>query len=310
MRKIIGIGETVFDIIFQNNQPIAAKPGGSVYNALISLGRLKQQALFISEIGEDHIGNIIRGFLRENAVSTEYICTFDRGKTPLALAFLDEDQKADYVFYKDYPSDRLDYIMPRIDENDIVLIGSFFALNPVLRERFVEILEFAKIRKAIIYYDVNFRKTHVHEVRHLMPAILDNFEFADIVKGSDEDFVNIYNEENPHQTYKEHIEFYCKNFIYTRGDKGVTLLGKDLDKEYAAKEIVPVSTIGAGDNFNAGIIYGLIKYNITWNDLQHGISEEKWDKVIQTAIEFSSFVCTTYDNYISTEFAEKYISEY
>jgi len=308
MRKIIGIGETVFDIIFKNDQPISAKPGGSVYNALISLGRLKQQAIFISEIGEDHVGHIIKDFLKENNVSTDYICTFDRGKTPLALAFLDEEQKADYLFYKDYPADRLDYIMPRIDENDIVLVGSFFALNPVLREQLIEILEFAQKRKAIIYYDVNFRKTHVHEVRHLMPAILENFEYADIIKGSDEDFENIYGERNATQTYKEHIAFYCKNFIYTRGDKGAILFGKDCYREYPANSIVPVSTVGAGDNFNTGIVYGLIKQNVTWNDLKNnGVSEDKWNKIIQYAIDFSSYVCTTYDNYISNEFAEKYL---
>lgn len=309
MRKIIGIGETVFDIIFKNNQPISAKPGGSVYNALISLGRLKQPAIFISEIGEDLVGNIILDFLKENDVSTEYMYIFDRGKTPLALAFLDENKKADYLFYKDYPADRLDYIMPRIDENDIILIGSYFALNPVLRERLVEILQFAQERKAIIYYDVNFRKTHVHEVRHLMPAILENFEFANLIKGSDEDFENIYNEHDAELTYKEHIEFYSKNFIYTKGEEGAVVFGKNFHKEYPANAITPVSTVGAGDNFNAGIIYGLIKQNITRDDLANGIPEAKWDQIIRCAIDFSSFVCTTYDNYISPEFAQKYLSE-
>ncbi len=307
MRKIIGIGETVFDIIFKNNQPISAKPGGSVYNALISLGRMNQSAVFISEIGEDRVGNVIKDFLEENEVSTKYICTFDKGKTPLALAFLDEQQKADYLFYKDYPSDRLDYMMPEINENDIVLIGSFFALNPVLRKNLLEILEFAQCRKAIIYYDVNFRKTHIHEIRHLMPAILENFEFADIIKGSDEDFENIYNEQDADLTYKEHIEFYSKNFIYTRGEKGAVVFGKNFRKEYPANTITPVSTVGAGDNFNAGIIYGLAKYQVTLDDLKNGIPEEKWDKIIKCAIDFSSFVCTTYDNYISTDFAKNYL---
>ena len=102
MRKIIGIGETVFDIIFKNNQPISAKPGGSIYNALISLGRLKQPAVFISEIGKDRVGNTIKSFLEENEVSSQYLCPFDQGKTPLALAFLDEQQKADYLFYQEY----------------------------------------------------------------------------------------------------------------------------------------------------------------------------------------------------------------
>ncbi|MDR1729128.1 MAG: carbohydrate kinase [Prevotellaceae bacterium] len=307
MRKIIGIGETVFDIIFKNNQPISAKPGGSIYNALISLGRLKLPAVFISETGEDCVGNIIKNFLEENGVSSQYIYTFDRGKTPLALAFLDEQQKADYLFYQEYPDKRLDYTMPEINENDIVLIGSYFALNPVLRNNLLEILQFAQARKAIIYYDVNFRKAHIHEVRHLMPALLENFEFADIIKGSDEDFEHIYNEQDACLTYREHIEFYCKNFICTQGEKGATVFGKNFHKKYPVNPIVPVSTVGAGDSFNAGIIFGLIKHRIILDDLKTGIPEEKWDNIVKCAIDFSAFVCTTYDNYISTEFARDYL---
>ena len=37
MRKVIGIGETILDILFRDGQPQAAVPGGSVYNAVISL---------------------------------------------------------------------------------------------------------------------------------------------------------------------------------------------------------------------------------------------------------------------------------
>lgn len=40
MRKVIGIGETILDIIFRNNRPHTAVPGGSTFNGLISLGRL------------------------------------------------------------------------------------------------------------------------------------------------------------------------------------------------------------------------------------------------------------------------------
>ena len=40
MGRIIGIGETVFDILFKDGQPMKAVPGGSVYNSIISLGRM------------------------------------------------------------------------------------------------------------------------------------------------------------------------------------------------------------------------------------------------------------------------------
>ena len=51
MRKVIGIGETVLDIIFRNEQPISAVPGGSTFNAIISLGRSGVETGFISETG-------------------------------------------------------------------------------------------------------------------------------------------------------------------------------------------------------------------------------------------------------------------
>ena len=45
MRKVIGIGETILDILFRDGQPQAAVPGGSVYNAVISLGRWDRMLL-------------------------------------------------------------------------------------------------------------------------------------------------------------------------------------------------------------------------------------------------------------------------
>ena len=53
MRKVIGIGETILDIIFKNEQPTAAVPGGSVFNGIISLGRLGTNVTMITETGNE-----------------------------------------------------------------------------------------------------------------------------------------------------------------------------------------------------------------------------------------------------------------
>ncbi len=37
MRKVIGIGETILDIIFRGDQPSAAVPGGSVFNGMMGI---------------------------------------------------------------------------------------------------------------------------------------------------------------------------------------------------------------------------------------------------------------------------------
>ena len=305
MRKVIGIGETILDIIFQNEQPSAAVPGGSVFNGIISLGRMNVDVCFISEIGNDRVGNIIKRFMEENNVKTDHINIFPDGKSPVSLAFLNEKNDAEYLFYKDYPKQRLDIAFPTINEDDILIFGSFYALNPVLRDKMTELLDYAKERKAIIYYDPNFRSTHKYEAMKLAPAIIENLEYADIVRGSDEDFINLYNLNDVDKIYKNKIQFYCPNFLCTEGNKPISLRSKQVSKEYTVEPIDAVSTIGAGDNFNAGIIYGILKYGISYHELSN-LSETMWDKIIQCGKDFSAEVCKSFSNSISTDFAEKY----
>lgn len=308
MRKVFGIGETILDIIFRNDQPQKAVPGGSVFNGLISLGRLNVPVSFISELGNDRVGDMIRDFMEDNHITTEFVDRFPDGKSPISLAFLDDDKNADYIFYKDYPAQRLEVPLPKIEKDDIFVFGSYYSLNPVLRARMVEFLQYAQERKAIIYYDPNFRKAHAHEAIRLMPTVLENLEYADIVRGSDEDFLNLYGKTDTEDIYKEHIQFYCDRFLTTHGANGVNLHTRSFTRHFDSPQIQPLSTIGAGDNFNAGIIYGLLKYDVRHADLP-SLDQETWGKIIRCGMDLASEVCQSYDNYISKEFAAKYVSQ-
>jgi len=301
--KIIGIGETIVDIIFKNNQPISATAGGSTFNTLISLGRLNVSCFFISEIGNDRLGENVKQCLHENNIPIDYIYEFSDGKSPVALAFLDENNNADYIFYKDYPKKRLDIEFPSVNPNDILIFGSYFSVNPVLRNRVLELLHNAKNNDAIIYYDPNYRKSHLPELSGLKHSIEENFAFADIIRGSDEDFLNICGENNIDAVYAK-ISRFCSNFICTKAEKGVSLYTKDIVKFYSTPSIKTISTVGAGDSFNAGILYGLRKLNISKQELPD-LPEEKWDKLIEYAILFATDVCQSYENYISKEFASQ-----
>ena len=308
MRKVFCIGETILDIIFRNDQPQKAVPGGSVFNGLISLGRLNVPVSFISELGNDRVGDMIRDFMEDNHITTEFVDRFPDGKSPISLAFLDDDKNANYIFYKDYPAQRLEVPLPKIEKDDIFVFGSYYSLNPVLRTRMVEFLQYAQERKAIIYYDPNFRKAHAHEAIRLMPTVLENLEFADIVRGSDEDFQNLYGKSDAQEVYKEHIQFYCDRFLTTHGANGVNLHTRNFTRHFDSPQIQPLSTIGAGDNFNAGIIYGLLKYDVRHADLP-SLDQDTWRKIIRCGMDLASEVCQSYDNYISKEFAAKYVSQ-
>lgn len=305
MRRVIGIGETILDILFRDNQPQAAVPGGSVYNAAISLGRMGVNVMFISETGNDRVGEMILQNMRDNGVSTEHVNVFPEGKSPVSLAFLNERNDAEYIFYKDYPRQRLEVKMPEITADDIIMIGSYFAITPVLRDKVVELLEQAHKAGAIIYYDVNFRSTHRNEAIKLMPTILENFEYADILRGSTEDFQNMFGLAEADAVYRKHVAFYCQNFICTDADKDICLRTRQVTKNYPVEPLQAVSTIGAGDNFNAGVVFGLLKNRIRRNDLAE-LTEADWDTIIQCGKDFSADVCKSVNNSVSKAFAEAY----
>ena len=302
MRKVIGIGETILDIVFKNNQPTKAVPGGSVFNGLISLGRAGMNTTFISEVGNDRVGDTILNFMKENGINTDHVCVYPESKSPISLAFLNEKNDAEYLFYKDYPNLRLDVELPEVCSDDIVMFGSFYAISPQLRDKIKELLDKARSVGAIIYYDVNFRSTHKNDAIKLLPTILENFEYADIVRGSGEDFENMFGLTDADKVYKNKVEFYCSNFICTNGGESLCLRTRTLTKDYQPAPMQTVSTIGAGDNFNAGLVYGLLKNRIRRADLDE-LTESDWDKIIASGMAFSREVCASLDNYISKEFA-------
>lgn len=302
MRKVIGIGETILDIVFKNGQPNKAVPGGSVFNGLISLGRAGVDATLISEVGNDRVGDTILNFMKENGVKNDHVCVYPDSKSPVSLAFLNEKNDAEYIFYKDYPKLRLDVELPEINSDDIVMFGSFYAVSPLIRSKVKELLDKARSVGAIIYYDVNFRSTHKNDAIKLLPTILENFEYADIIRGSSEDFENMFGMTDADKIYKGKVAFYCPRFICTNGGESVCLRTSSLTKDYEVAPLQTVSTIGAGDNFNAGLVYGILKNRIRRADLDE-LTEKDWDKIIASGMAFSREVCVSLDNYISEEFA-------
>lgn len=257
-RRVIGIGETVLDILFKNDQPQNAVPGGSTFNSIISLGRAGVPCAMVTEVGGDHIGDLTCQYLRENGVSDEFVRRHDGTKSHITLAFLDEHNDAQYIFYKDHASAALDGDLPHIQSSDIVLFGSFFAINPAIRPAVRSMLSEARRVGAWLYYDINFRKTHIADIPDVMANIEENMRMANIVRGSMDDFRYLYNLTDPDAIYT-HVRQFCTTLILTDGARTIRVYSLAGRETFSVKPIQTVSTVGAGDNFNAGYIYAMLK---------------------------------------------------
>jgi fructokinase len=301
MPIIITQGECLIDIVFENRQPVYAMAGGSVFNASISLGRAGAHVEFIGEFSNDAAGKLIIKALTENKV--RYSCSRinTTGHTSLAIASLDENRNASYDFYHIPAYDKQVSQKPQFNDGDFFLFGSAFALKDSYQDWLELSLAQAGKHQVIIYYDPNIRRNHIHEFPDLTNRVLRNIRRSNIVKGSEEDFASIFGTTDPLSIYKR-VKEHCPILLVSQGSRDVHLFTPAAEYRFNVPEIRPVSTIGAGDNFNAGILFALQKRSVLPSQLA-SLTETEWDSIVNTGIQFAMACCLNVENYIPVGFS-------
>ncbi|MBQ6190815.1 MAG: carbohydrate kinase [Bacteroidaceae bacterium] len=297
-RKVVGVGETVLDILFRDGQPKAAVHGGSSFNSIISVGRAGVPCTFVGYTGADIVGRQTVDFLRANGVGTEHFQVRQGEKSCISLAFLADNGDASYIFYKEPPHVDGAWTLPEMERGDVLLFGSYYAACTGMRPLIEQIQSRAAEANAIVYYDLNFRRSHQDELEALLPAILQNFSRSTIVRGSADDFEIMFASRDARVIYNRYISQHCPYFICTAGAGEIIVCTPAGCHDFQAPPIHDVvSTVGAGDSFNAGFACALIWEGIMPEDFPN-LDKEAWQRLVATACRFAGETCRSTENYI------------
>jgi len=301
MRKIFAVGESLLDVISKNKKVITERVGGSMLNASVSVAKMGLPVFLISEIGLDREGEIIDTFLSSVGVKKVFIYKFKEGNTAIARATLNDENNAEYTFEKHYPSQRLKIEIPDFTFDDVLLFGSIYSIENEIAPVLNQIISAAQRSHSLIFYDPNIRKINLK--KEDTNKVLRNIHSANIIRASDEDFRNVFDANNFEDACLCIPDLNFKIFIYTCAQNGVYIHSPLFKTFYDVPKIEAMSTIGAGDSFNAGLIHAFICKEIRQNNILK-LDEKEWREIITHAIRFASNVCMSYDNYISDEFAQ------
>jgi len=301
MRKIIAIGESVLDTIFKNNMPVRSFVGGRVANAASSLALSGQEVLMVSECGNDHVGDIVIDFLRRNHVDVTSVDRYVNGTTAFSAIFESDDSDTQLVNYGTYPLDRFDVVWPRINEDDIVLFGSLYSIENPQRNRLFEILQYAYDRKAIMVYLPGFQHGINYSITKVMPNILENFEFANVVIANNKDIHDIFPREDGERAYRNHM-IYCNCFFHVDDEHSTTLYGRGRKCDINRVSDDKGNQLGWQAGYTAGVLYGMVAMGVTHKSIGE-TDADTWRKIADYAYEFAEECAVSPTNCVSDAFA-------
>lgn len=286
------IGESLYDIVFKEGQPVWGIPGGGMLNVSVSLGQLGVPVELISEFGNDRIADDMLSFLQRSNVGINHVVKNNNNST-LAIAFLDEDGDAKYQFYVMHPETSRIFEVPEFMDGDIIIFGSMYSIEERNRGNIKLFINEARKKNIIILYDPNIRFSKIKNNQLAIKYIKENISDADIVRGSDEDFDYILKVADEKDAFSFVMRNGTNNLIYTCGSEGAILYTNNASMKFQSLPVEIVSTIGAGDSFNAGIISKLSKLK------RIPLNDQEWNNVMITGLSFAAEVCGSRNNYIS-----------
>ncbi len=282
MRKIIAIGECILDILFHDNTPVKAYPGGKLLNAAALLGETDKEVYYVAEAANDHVGNMVIDFLNKHKVNTRSIDRYTEGSTPSTLIFSYSDGLSrDRVYYGKYPQENFDTVWPRIDPDDIVIFGGYYSLDPRVRTRLFDIIKYAQERKAIVVYMPSLRPESVPRITRVMPSILENLEAANLVVTFNNDLPTIFGKDDAAKVYHDNIVFYSFNLLNIENkNRKVTFFSRKLVSSVETGEITDRLPWNAGAI--AGIVDAIIANDITF-DTMDCLDEDLMSQIVNNA---------------------------
>ncbi len=218
MKRIVVIDGCSANIIFPagcDAMPLQTTTveGGWLVRAAVELGKAGRHVVMMGEAGRDRLGDLIVGRLEDSGVDVSCIDRYSDGAfTPSLLIFPSEsgEVSGSSIVYMTEMAERWDSKWPRIDSDDIIVFGGYFALQPRVRTRLVEFITYARERGALIVNVPGYNPSMAPAVTRIMPAVLEDFEMADVVFSATPDIDHIFPGMTPEKCYLEKISFYSR----------------------------------------------------------------------------------------------------
>lgn len=264
--SVLCFGELLIDMIATNTGSLIhsdgflKKFGGAPANTACGLAKLGITVSFMGKVGDDPFGHFLKQTLEQNNVSTSHLVLSKTYPTTLAFVSLTKNGERDFVFYKG-AHDTVEPKEVSLPKNLFLFhFGSLTQITDTAKKTTEILLKQAKKQKTIISYDPNIRESLWKDLSLARKVILETAKHVDIMKLNEEEALLLSGAKNINTASKKLFTKNLDSLFITLGSKGCYYKTRHFEGLVSSGvQVDAIDTTGAGDAFNAGYIYALLK---------------------------------------------------
>lgn len=265
--EVVCIGQAVVDCITRGREKQAHKKnvyraesislniGGDAMNESVILSHLGHQVKLVCGVGDDVAGHLIVHEASAQGIDTSDISILSHIATPIANLMVNEDGSRSSI---NSQATMLTGYEPKeevVKGAKIVSLASLFRAPLDKSDKIISLVEAAKREGAIICADTKmptYRQIGMTDIEKILPLI--DYMFPNENEGA------YYTGESSYIAMADYLKnLGVKNVIIKTGADGCVVCGEKESFTQKAYAVHALDSTGAGDNFVAGFISGLLK---------------------------------------------------
>ena len=284
--KVVGIGNAVVDVISQSSDAFLQRmgiekgimqliekeraealydamenrvqaAGGAVANTLAGLGALGLETAFVGRVRDDALGRFYAKAMQDGG--TDFVNTPVQNAhlpTSRSMIFTSADGERSMNTYLGISSELgpEDVSGSVAQEAEYVFLEGYLFDKDKGKKAFVELSRACRSaggKAGIAISDPFCVERHRADFLDLIEHELD------YVIGNDAEIKSLFETDDLETALAKTAEI-CELVVCTRGGEGVSVIANDVRVDVPVDEITPVDATGAGDQFAAGFLYGLV----------------------------------------------------
>ncbi|MPL95601.1 2-dehydro-3-deoxygluconokinase [bioreactor metagenome] len=236
--------------------------GGSMLNTASALKALDMRVSIISKIGRDLFGDIAFEYVEKCGIETDKIIRSDY-QTGLAIGLVEPDgEKRWFAVRKNaadihvLPEEVKDFAIPEY----LFLSGVEIVEGRESREAALSLAEKAKNMGRQVFLDPNIRVPSWALNADVYDAFEHVLPYTDVLLANEKELIMLGSSENIKTAAMTIIDKGVRCVWLKMGDKGSSYFTAEENLFFGPSDVKAVDTSGAGDAFNAAVIYSISRH--------------------------------------------------